>query len=255
MDWATNRLCQKKLFTVIQTINWAPPQLPAQWGSTVKPRGTWHSFCPVSLSNSWAEAQHRHRAVPPQALCFYTVLGVHITVFPPNPSLYCQVSLQPDVDTSCQCDLSAPFQQFQVPFSCQLLIHGPCQGSLHSDPLCMSAKAHYAQALFAVSSWPWLITLSHSVLGQGKAMMLPCQMMLPCKMKDIFSIPPLKVSIYSCQMIIYETLGWFSISCFCIPNTRAACGLSSPWCKLQELFGFLQFTAENYSSTGNRNNV
>ena len=159
-------------------------------------------------------------AIPPQALCFYTVLGVHMTMFP--PSLYCQVSLQPDVDTSCQSDCSTPFQQFQVPFTCQLLIHGPHQSSLHSDPLCMSAMAHYAQALFTVSSWPWLVILSHAALGQGKAMMLPCQM------KDIFYIPPLKVNIYSCQMVVHETLGWFSVSCFCFLYTGAACGWSSP---------------------------
>lgn len=65
----------------------------------------------------------------------------------------------------------------------------------------MSAMAHYAQALSAVSSWPPLIIISHLALSQGKAMMLPCQM------KDIFYITPLRVSIYSCQMVVYETLG------------------------------------------------
>lgn len=82
---------EKKLFTHINTIKWNSPQLPAQWGSPVKPRDMWHSLWPVFVPSSWAEAQHQHITVPPQVFCFHTVLGVHTTMFPQPQSLLASV--------------------------------------------------------------------------------------------------------------------------------------------------------------------
>lgn len=195
----------------------------------------WCSLWPVSVSSPWAEAQHQFVSSSTSGTLLLH-LAVHIATFSPAPasstnSLYSQILMQSAHST--------PFQQFQVPFSVSFdpwsaprLRSSLCVrcGSLFSGLVCsvLLAMAHYNG-----SFRPWL-RQSHDVH----------------EMKDIFYSRPLKVSIYSCQTVVCETLGWFSSLCFCILNVWAACGWSSSWCKLQDLFGFLQFTSETTAPGG-----
>lgn len=112
-------------------------------------QGLWHSLWPVSVSSPWADSQHHFISSSTSGTRLPHWMDVHITFSPASASgtkrLYGQILMQSDHSTR--------FHHFRY-HSLSVLIHGPHQVS---DPPCMSGVAHYAQALFAESSWPWLI--------------------------------------------------------------------------------------------------